>query len=197
MKAWIVRFASLYVFNIVVLLAIGLLTPAHVGWAVIWASVILTLAELFVKPILQKVFSESAAKTASERTSTGEALVQGLIVLAVAAIIWIITVLLSGADTRGSWFWAFVLPPIIIAIGWFVYSKIDDRLQAQASELYDRAEAGIRGTKRTDAAGAAPGSAGTASAGATAAPVDPAVARELADGLTPEQRKMLDDLGKS
>ena len=38
MKTWIVRFVSLYVFNVVVLLVIGLLTPAHVGWAAIWAS---------------------------------------------------------------------------------------------------------------------------------------------------------------
>jgi F0F1-type ATP synthase membrane subunit c/vacuolar-type H+-ATPase subunit K len=98
MKAWVVRFVSLYVFNVVVLLLIGLLTPAH-GWAAIWASVVLTLAELFVK-LLQGAFAKSAAKTAGERTRAGEALVQGLIVLAVAAIVWIITLLLTGERTR-------------------------------------------------------------------------------------------------
>ena len=186
MKAWVVRFVSLYVFNVVVLLLIGLLTPAHVGWAVFWASVVLTLAELFVKPLLQGAFAKSAAKTAGERTRAGEALVQGLIVLAVAAIVWIITLLLTGVNARGSWFWAYVLPPIIIAIGWFVYSKIDDRLQQRAGDLYDRAEARIRGTNRPET------TAGTASTG-----TDPAAGPLLDDGLTPEQRKMLDDLGKS
>lgn len=181
MKAWVVRFASLYVFNVVVLLLIGLLTPAHVGWAVIWASVVLTLAELFVKPLLQGAFAKSAAKTAGERTRAGEALVQGLIVLAVAAIVWIITLLLTGVNAQDSWFWAYVLPPIIIAIGWFVYSKIDDRLQQRTGDLYDRAEARIRGTNRPE----------------TTTGADPAAGPLLDDGLTPEQRKMLDDLGKS
>ena len=86
MKAWIVRFVSLYVFNVVVLLVIGLLTPAHVGWAVLWASVILTLAELFVKPLLQGAFAKSAAESAGDRTRIGEALVQLLLVLALSLI---------------------------------------------------------------------------------------------------------------
>ena len=123
----------------------------------------------------------AAAQTAGERTRAGEALVQGLIVLAVAAIVWIITLLLTGVNARGSWFWAYVLPPIIIAIGWFVYSKIDDRLQRRAGDLYDRAEARIRGTNRPE----------------TTTGTDPAAGPLLDDGLTPEQRKMLDDLGKS
>lgn len=179
MRAWIVRFASLYVFNIVVLLLIGLLTPAKVGWSVVWASLILTLAELFVKPLIQRAFARSAAKSAGERTRAGEAVVQGLIVLAVAAIIWIITLLLSGVSAGGSWFWAYVLPPIILAIGWAIYARIDTRMQATAGELYDRASAGIRGGHGTGEAAAA----------------GPAAKPELDDGLTPEQRKMLDDLG--
>ncbi len=137
MKTWIVRFVSLYVFNVVVLLVIGLLTPAHVGWAVLWASVILTLAELFVKPLLQGAFTKSAAKSAGERTRIGEALVQALIVLAVAAIIWVITLLLTGVNARGSWFWAYVLPPLIIAIGWVVYARIDDLILEGFDEIFD------------------------------------------------------------
>ena len=180
MRAWIVRFASLYVFNVVVLLVIGLLTPAKVGWAVLWASIILTLAELFIRPIVQKTFAGAAAKSAGERTRIGEAVVQGAIVLAVAAVIWVITVLLSGVDLGGGWFWALVLPPIILAIGWGVYARIDMRLQAKTGELYDKAEAGIRGQKPAPAASTTP---------------EPATKAELADGLTPEQRKMLDDLG--
>ncbi len=182
MKTWIVRFVSLYVFNVVVLLVIGLLTPAHVGWAVLWASVILTLAELFVKPLLQGAFTKSAAKSAGERTRIGEALVQALIVLAVAAIIWVITLLLTGVNARGSWFWAYVLPPIIIAIGWVVYARIDDRIEAKTGTYYDRATAGLRGGRGGDA-------------GIPSTTAAPTVASAPDDGLTPEQRKMLDDLG--
>lgn len=189
MKAWIVRFLSLYVFNVVVLLVIGLLTPAHVGWAVLWASVILTLAELFVKPLLQGAFAKSAAESADDRTRIGEALVQLLLVLAVAAIIWIITLVLTGVNARGSWFWAYVLPPVIIAIGWAVYARIDDRIEARAGGYYDRATAGIRGGRA--------GADATASAGAGTSGITSASAAEADDGLTPEQRKMLDDLGKS
>lgn len=182
MKVWIVRFVSLYVFNVVVLLVIGLLTPAHVGWPVLWASVILSLAELVVKPLLHGAFRRSAAKSAAERTRAGEAVVQALIVLAVAAIIWVITLVLTGVNARGSWFWAYVLPPIIIAIGWALYARIDDRIEAKAGTYYDRATAGLRGERGGDT--------GIPSASAT----PPATAD---DGLTPEQRKMLDDLGKS
>ena len=64
MKSWIVRFASLYVFNVVVLLVIGLLTPAHVGWAVIWAALVMALAELVVRPLVTKAFQSAAAKSA-------------------------------------------------------------------------------------------------------------------------------------
>lgn len=139
MKAWIVRFASLYAFNLVVLLLIGLLTPARVGVAAIWASVVLSLAEIVVKPIAEKGFRSAAARSASERTRAGEALVQGAIVRAVAAIVWVITLLLTRVNAGGSWFWASVLPPIIIAIGWLVYAKIDERIEARAGRYYDRA----------------------------------------------------------
>ena len=183
MKTWIVRFASLYVFNIVVLLVIGLLTPAHVGWAVIWAALIMTLAELFVRPLVTKAFTSAAARSAGERTRSGEGVVQGVIVLIVAAIVWLITVLLSGVDLGGSWFWAVVLPPVIITIGWFIYARVSGRLEKTAGDLYDRADASLSGRSRADAAATSPATA--------------AGRQELNDGLTPEQRKMLDDLGKS
>lgn len=185
MKAWIVRFVSLYVFNVVVLLVIGWLTPAHVGWAALWASVILTLAELFVKPLIHGAFTRFAAKSAGERTRMGDWLVQTLLVLAVAAIIWLITLLLTGVDAHGSWFWAYVLPPIILTIGWWVYARVDNTIEAKAGEYYDRASAGLRRSRGSDAAGAT-----------TATAVEPSVKAEVDDGLTPEQRRMLDDLGK-
>ncbi|MFT3798288.1 hypothetical protein [Microbacterium sp.] len=176
MKSLVVRFLSLYAFNIVVLLVIGVLTPAHVGWHAIWASVVMTLAELLVKPLALTAFTRNAAKSAEQRTKAGEVLVQGGIVLVVAAIVWALTLILSGA-TAGGWFWGWVLPPVFIAIGWFVYSQIVDKVEARAGAIYDQAEAGITGKNATGAE----------------APAD--VREELRDGLTAEQRKMLDDLG--
>lgn len=177
MRTWIIRFASLLVFNAAVLLIIGFFTPARVGWSALWAAVVMTLLVLFVKPAVERWARGRAARTSSQRTRTGEWFAQLLIVLAVAALVWILTVLLSGVSTGGSWFWAFVLPPAIIAIGWAVYAKISDVLEGKAGEIYDRFE-----QRGTDAAPV----------------VESAQAREgrteLADGLTAEQRKMLDEL---
>ena len=65
----------------------------------------------------------------------------------------------------------------------------DDRIEARAGGYYDRATAGIRGGRA--------GADATASAGAGTSGITSASAAEADDGLTPEQRKMLDDLGKS
>lgn len=176
MRDGIIRFVSLFVFNAAVLLLIGFLTPARVGFGALWAALVMTVLVLFVKPLVSRWFQSMAAKSRDERTSAGEYLVQTFLVLVVAWIVWVLTVLFSGVDTRGSWFWAFVLPPVFIAIGWFVYSKIADRVHERAGAIYDRIE------RRTgDAAPAA--SPETAQARA-----------ELDDGLTPEQRRMLDEL---
>lgn len=185
MKKWIVRFLSLLVFNVVVLLVIGLITSANVGWSALWAGIVMTLLVLWVKPLITKAFTNSAAKSASTRTRLGEKVVQVLIVLAVAAIVWVATVFFSGVRFGG--FWGWVLPPVIIAIGWVIYDLIDDKVEARAGDLYDRVTGG---RNRADASTAAP----------TIAPPNPAVEagrRELHDGLTDEQRRMLDELGKS
>lgn len=181
MKSWIVRFASLYVFNVVVLLVIGwVLSTVRVGWAALWASVILTAATIWLKPAIGKAFSNAAAKSSSSRTAAGEKLVQYGAVLLVELIIWVLVVLFSGVQVRG-FVWGWVLPPVLLLIAWIIYDAIDDRVEAKTGEVYDRARSGIRG-------GTAP------SPGGTSAP-SPSVAAELDDGLTPEQRKMLDDLG--
>lgn len=185
MKTWVVRFLSLYAFNVVVLLLIGLLTPARVGIAAIWASVVLTVAEIVVKPLAQRAFQRAAAKSAAERTRASEWLVQTGIVLIVAAIVWIITLLLSGISARG-WLWAYVLPPVIIAVGWLVYARIDDVVEAKTGQLYDSAFG--RRSSSSDASTAS--SSAEPGAGARAR-------QDLDDGLTPEQRRMLDELGKS
>ena len=56
---------------------------------------------------------------------------------------------LSGVSVAG-WFWGYVLPPVILLIGWAVYDAIDDRVEGHAGALYDKATGGA---KATDAAG--------------------------------------------
>lgn len=182
MKKWIVRFVSLLVFNVVVLLLIGFLTPARVGWAALWAGIVMTVLVIWVKPLIAKWFGSMAAKSADQRTKLGEKLVEFLLALAIAFIVWILTVVFSGVSISG-WFWGYVLPPVILLIGWAIYDAIDDRVEAHAGALYDRARG--RGAE-TEASGAAP---------AVASPETRAAQRELKDGLTEEQRRMLDELG--
>ncbi|MFF5625735.1 phage holin family protein [Microbacterium sp. LWH10-1.2] len=183
MKNGIVRFAALYVFNVAVLLLIGLLfSGVRVGFNALWAAVILTLAALFVKPVLGSAFRKSAAKSSASRTKVGEKTVQYALVYVVELIVWVLTVWLSGV--RASGFWAFVLPPLILLFGWMIYDQFDDRLRAKAGEVYDTVSAKI--SKRPDAAASAP---------TPDSPATTEARQELNDGLTPEQRRMLDELG--
>lgn len=183
MKKWVVRFVSLLVFDVGVLLVIGWLTPARVGWSALWAGVILTALTIWIKPGVHKLFRSMAAKSAGQRTKLGEKLVQGVLVFVVALVVWILTILFSGV-TVGGWFWGYVLPPVIILIGWAVYDAIDDRVEGHAGALYDKAT----GAKAAGAPDTPTALSSTQSASAR---------RELQDGLTDEQRRMLDELGKS
>lgn len=183
MKAWVVRFASLYVFNLVVLLAIGFLLPSvRVGWAALWASVILTAATVWLKPVISKAFSGAAARSAQSRTRTGERLVQYGVVFVVELVVWILVVLFSGVRV-GGFLWGWILPPVLLLIAWAIYAAVDDRIEKRAGELYDSA------TRRRGSA--------SSRAATPEARVDPATKVELDDGLTPEQRRMLDELGRS
>ncbi|WP_282846142.1 hypothetical protein [Microbacterium oxydans] len=185
MKNGTVRFAALYVFNVAVLLLIGLLLPGvSVGLNALWGSVVLTLAALFVKPLLAGAFRRSAAKSAAERTKTGEKIVQNVLVYLVELIIWVLTVWLSGV--RASGFWAFVLPPLALLFGWMIYDQIDDRLRAKTGEIYDSVQAKMKGGTKTAPSAAAP---------VPETPETRAARDELGDGLTAEQRRMLDELG--
>jgi hypothetical protein len=189
MKKWVVRFVSLLVFNVVVLLVIGFLTPARVGWSALWAGIVLTALVIWVKPLVQKGFRSMAARSAHQRTKAGQKLVEFLLAFAVAFLVWIGTVLLSGVSIGGGIlgaFWGYVLPPVILLIGWAIYDAIDDRVEAHAGALYDRAS-GRRSTTEAGSAPAVPQNPEAAAAGR----------RELNDGLTDEQRRMLDELGKN
>ncbi len=176
------RFVSLYVFNVAVLLLIGaLLSSVRVGWAALWASVILTAATIWLKPVIAKAFAAGARRSASQRTKAGEKVVQYASVFAVELIVWLLVVILSAVDVRG-WFWGYVLPPLFLLIAWMIYDVVDDRIEARAGDLYDRA----RGRGATTPAAEAAPAPGTA---ARPERVEPD------DGLTPEQRRMLDELG--
>jgi hypothetical protein len=191
MKKWVVRFVSLLVFNVVVLLVIGFLTPARVGWSALWAGIVLTALVIWVKPLVQRWFRSMAARSAHQRTKAGEKVVEFLLAFVVALLVWITTVLLSGVSIGGGIFgafWGWVLPPVILLIGWAIYDAIDDRVEAHAGALYDRASGG-RSAAAKDAGDvpAVPQNPEAAAAGR----------RELNDGLTDEQRRMLDELGKN
>ncbi|MGW8481765.1 hypothetical protein ACWGJP_01405 [Microbacterium sp. NPDC055903] len=186
MKNWLVRVVSLYAFNVVVLLLIGWLTPVSVGWAVLWAAIVLTAATLALKPLLLRIFRGAAAKSATSRTKAGEKTVQYVLVFLVELIVWVLTVWLSGVGVT-DWFWGYVLPPVMLLIAWVIYDRVDDRIEAKASELYDAVQTRVGGRTTTPGAGAA-------TAPATDAQSTDAARRELDDGLTPEQRRMLDEL---
>lgn len=189
MKKWIVRFVSLLVFNIVVLLVIGFLTPARVGWSALWAGIVLTAITIWIKPAVQRWFRSMAAKSASQRTKAGEKVVEFLLAFALAFLVWIVTVLLSGVTIGGGFFgafWGYVIPPVILLIGWAIYDAIDDRVEAHAGALYDKASGGRSATDPESSTPRIPQNPEAAAAGR----------RELNDGLTDEQRRMLDELGK-
>jgi len=173
MKKQIVRFLSLYVFNAAVLLLIGLLmSSVRVGWHALWASVVLTLATLALKPVLLRIFRGAAARSAPTRTKVGEKTVQYALVLVVELIVWTLTVWSSGVSVSG-WFWGYLLPPVYLLIAWVIYDQVDDRIESKTGEVYDTVHAKVRGGRVADAPAAPPASD---------------------DGLTPEQRRMLDEL---
>jgi hypothetical protein len=183
MKNAIVRFVALYVFTAAVLLAIGVLLPGvRVGLHALWAAVILTLAALFVKPLLSGAFRRAAAKSATERTKLGEKTVQYALVYLVELIIWVATVMFSGVSARG--FWGYALPPLILLVGWIVYDRVDDVIHRKTGEVYDAVQSRVTGRTAATTTHPAPDSSATTEG-----------RRELKDdGLTAEQRRMLDEL---
>ncbi|MFG6502869.1 hypothetical protein [Microbacterium sp. P05] len=194
MRSWVVRFASLYVFDVVVLLLIGAVLPTvRVGFAALWAGAVLAAATIWVKPLIQRGFRSLAARSTANRTAITEKLVQYGLVLAVEAVVWVLVVLFTGVSVRG-FFWGWVLPPVLLLLAWAVYDLVDDRLEARAGRLYDRATT-RREAGATDAAPGvvppvptAPRDVSMPGRPTASAPRDPYA------GLTPEQRRMLDNL---
>lgn len=189
MRAWVVRFASLYVFDVVVLLVIGALVPGvTVGLSALWAAVLLAAATIWLKPVIHRWFQSMAARSSTRRSWIAEKLVQYLLVLAVAAIIWILLVVFTGVHVRGFLFGWFV-PPIFLLIAWAVYDLLDDRIEARAGAIFDRATGGRRAADAgaSNATPPIPPASGYPGGSTTRARRD--------DGLTDEQRRMLDELG--
>lgn len=185
MRTWIVRFVSLYLFNLVVLWLIGLLLASvSVGWAAFWGAVVLTAATLWIKPLITSWFRGMAARSANQRTKIGEKLTQYVLVLIVAAIVWVLVVLFTSVRVEG-WFTGWIIPPIALLIAWAIYDVIDDRIEKRAGRVYDAAAAKLGRTPQQDAIPDASPRTST----------DTSARRELKDGLTDEQRRMLDELG--
>lgn len=191
MKAWIVRFASLYVFDLVVLVLLDWFVPSvRVGWAALWAALVLTAATIWVKPLIHRWFVSMAARSSTRRSKLAEKVVQYGLTLAVAAVIWVLLVIFTGVHVGGFFFlWGWIVPPVALTIAWAVYDLIDDGVEARAARLFDRAT-------RRDAAG--PGTSPTAGTSIPSAPRGyPGAASAPSrrdDGLTDEQRRLFDQL---
>ena len=187
MKTWIVRFVSLYVFNVLVLLLIGLILPTvAVGWSALWGSVILTAATIWVKPAIGGWFRSLAARKGSAPSTGARKATEYIIVFLVALVVWFLVVLLTGVDVRG-WFWGYLLPPVFLLAAWAVYDGIDDMVEARAGDVYDKVESAVSGNRTQQQAAPpvqTPEERAATESGRT----------ELKDGLTPDQRKMFDDL---
>lgn len=140
MRNWIVRIGAAFVFNILLLLVIIWVTPGvHGAWGVLWASLVFTLATLFLKPVFAQVVGAQGKKLEGRTTwLKGKTLVY-LVSYVVALLIWIVTVALSGVSLHS--FWAWVLPPLLVLLGWVVYDQLDDAFERKAVEVYDAARA--------------------------------------------------------
>jgi hypothetical protein len=164
-----------------------------VGWSALWAGVVLAAATIWLKPLIHRGFSSLAARSAGARSRLAEKAVQYLVVLAVAAVIWVLLVIFTGVNVRGFVFGWFV-PPVFLLIAWAIYDLVDDRIEARAGELYDRATGG-RGDRGSVADSVLPIPSSGGSASSTPGRPSASMPRPRADdGLTDEQRRMLDGL---
>lgn len=145
MRKWIVRLGTLFVFNFVVLLLIDLFMSSVAGpwYALFGASLVLTLATVWIRPALNSLARRQAAKSTRESGKFVQWLVSMLAVFLVAFGVWVLTVWLTAVNA--GWFWGYVSPPLALLLGWFVYDLIADRLEERAGRVYDSADRKLSG----------------------------------------------------
>lgn len=176
MKSLIVRAGSLYVFNVVVLILIGMLLPGvRVGLSALWAGAILTVVTLALKPLMLKAFGGLATKSLGGRF--GEHTLRYGVIFIAELVVWVLTVWFSPVAARGI-FSGYLLPPLLLLLAWAIYDRIDDVIEAKVGGAYDNI------TSRSPAP--------RPQTSPTPPPVP--VREESNDGLTPEQRRMFDEL---
>lgn len=146
MRKWIVRLCTLFVFNFVVLLLIGLMLdsvdiPILASLA---AALVLTLATVWIRPALNALARRQAAKSTRESSRLVQWLVSALAVFLVALAVWVLTVALTNVYVEG-WLWGYVIPPLALLLAWFIYDLIADRLEERAGRVYDNADRKLSG----------------------------------------------------
>ncbi|HCX84339.1 MAG TPA: hypothetical protein DHV14_04200 [Micrococcales bacterium] len=140
-KRWVVRLVALTLFNIAVVLAIVLIVPQVTGGllAMIGAGIVLALATVWIRPALSRYATRKAQAGAPRRSPGTQRLVAALAVFLVAAVIWVLTVLLTDIDVHG-WFWGYVVPPLVLLVAWWIYAQVVDSLEAKVASAYDAAD---------------------------------------------------------
>lgn len=138
MRAWLIRFLGLYLFDLLVLVVLGWLVPnVQVGFAALWAAFILALVTMWVKPLVHAIVSKMASRPAGTRSKLAEKLVQYLIVFVVALVVWAIVVAFTGVAVQG-WFWGWVIPPVALLIAWAIYDVTDDSIDRRMTSAFSR-----------------------------------------------------------
>lgn len=144
-RAWVVRFGTLLVFNLLVLLIIVLFMRSVHGrpLGLLWAALVLTVATLWIKPALMRFARNRADGASANRDRAGQRFFAYLAVFAVAFVIWIGMILVTDVRVTG-WFWGYLVPPLALLVAWFVYDLVDERLEEQSGRVYDAATRAIR-----------------------------------------------------
>lgn len=141
MRRWIVRLIALYLFDLIVLVLIGLITTrVQVPFpAVLWAALILAFATMWVKPAVHGAL-RSLVKREGDRTRSkfAEFVVQAVIVYAVALAVWVVVVWLTNVRTEG-FLSAYLLPPIALLLAWGAYSLISGAVEKGVDDAVSKA----------------------------------------------------------
>lgn len=137
-RAWFIRFVTLAVFNLIVLLLIVIFLPSVHGrpFGLLWGALLLTVLTIWIKPLLSSAASSQADRLSQGRSAGARRGFGALAVLIVALVVWLLLVWFSSIRVQG-WFWGYVIPPIALLIAWFIYDAIDDQLERSVTRAYD------------------------------------------------------------